>query len=327
MPQAAVLAVPVADGGDGLLDALLGPTALRERVPVTGPLGTPVQAELGWIDPETAIFESATACGLALLQPEQRAPLITTTHGVGQLIVEAADRGARTVIVGLGGSATVDGGTGAACGMGWVFHDAAGQPLPEGGGGLVDLAEWTPGWKLDARVIALADVQTPLVGPEGAAAVFGPQKGASPADVERLATGLERLGEVMARHGHPQLATRPGGGAAGGLGAGLICFARAELEPGAPWVLDRIGFDAALAKADLVLIGEGAFDRPSLLGKAPGEVLRRAQAARKKVVLVTGSADDPPNIPVVIGDGSRLDAAGLAALAERAVREAFAVPV
>src|SRR2546425_294721 len=140
LPDAAVLQCPVSDGGDGLLDALLGPGALRERIRVTGPLGEPVPGELGWLDPETAIFESATACGIALLKPEQLDPLRATTRGVGELIWEAVERGARTVVVGLGGTATVDGGTGAARGLGWAFLDAAGGRRSAGGGGPAQLA-------------------------------------------------------------------------------------------------------------------------------------------------------------------------------------------
>ncbi|MGH7535916.1 MAG: glycerate kinase family protein, partial [Gemmatimonadales bacterium] len=321
-----VLACPVADGGNGLLDAVLAPGSLREPVQVTGPLGAPVRAELGWIDSETAVFESASVCGLALLSPEVRDPLRATTRGVGELIAEAADRGAKTVVVGLGGSATVDGGTGAARGLGWTFVDAAGEPLPEGGGNLADLAEFGGGWGLEARVIALADVSTPLIGSDGAAPVFAPQKGATQAQVERLAAGLERLGELMARHGRSDLATLPLGGAAGGLGAGLVCFARAQLVPGAPWVFERVGFDAALAKADLVITGEGLYDRTSLYGKAVGEVLRRAQDAKKKTAVVAGAVRDLIGVHVLDGGGAILDAAGIAGLAERATREAFGLP-
>lgn len=326
LPHAAVLTCPVSDGGDGLLDAVLPPASLRERVQATGPLGVRVAAELGWIDPETAIFESASVCGLALLPADRRNPREATSRGVGELIVEAVDRGAKTVVVGLGGSACVDGGTGAARGLGWTFADVSGGPLPEGGAGLGDLSDWTPGWPLTARVVALSDVASPLVGPEGAAVVFAPQKGASASDVEVLAAGLERLANAMAAHGRPELATQPGGGAAGGLGSGLAFFARAELVAGAPWVLERVGFDAALAKADFVLTGEGAFDRTSLLGKATGEVLRRAEAARKPAVVVSGHAQEAPGVHVVAGEGGVLDAAGLAALAERASREAFGLP-
>jgi glycerate 2-kinase len=328
LPEAELLACPVADGGDGLLDVILPVASLRERVKVTGPLGDFVSAELGWIDPETAVFESRTACGLALVPVEARDPLRTTTRGVGELIWEASERGARSVIVGLGGSATVDAGTGAARGLGWTFSDDTGAPLAEGGGPLADLGRFGGGggWALSARIVALTDVASPLVGSDGAAPVFGPQKGASPAAVARLEAGLARVAELFARHGRPELATVPGGGAAGGLGAGLAFFARAELVAGASWVLDRVGFDAALATADLVITAEGRFDRTSFAGKAPGEVVRRAQQARKKVAVVAGAASDLIGVHVATKDGARLDAEGIAALAERVVREAFGLP-
>src|SRR3989441_133974 len=326
LPEAVMLQCPISDGGDGLLDAVLPPGSLRERLKVTGPLGQPVLAELGWVDPETAIFECAPACGIWLLKPEDLDPLHATSRGVGELIWEAAERGAKTVVVGLGGSATVDGGTGAARGFGWAFLDEAGASLPEGGGALIGLAAMSAGGGLSASVGALADVRTPLVGPEGAAPLFAPQKGATPEGVERLARGLDRLAQAMADHGRPELATLPGGGAAGGLGAGLACFARAQLVPGAEWVLSRVGFDAALAKADVVLTGEGSFDRTSLVGKASGEVVRRAQAARKRVAVVAGKVEGLIGVHALDGEGRVLDAAGIAALAERAVRDAFGLP-
>jgi len=327
LPGASVLLCPISDGGDGLLDVVLARGSLRERVTVTGPLGSPVSGELCWIDPETAIFESATACGIALLKPEQLDPLRATTRGVGELVWEAVERGAKTVVVGLGGSATVDGGSGAAVGLGWSLLDASGAPLPEGGGALAHLAELHGGWSLAARVVGLTDVRTPLVGAQGAAPVFGPQKGAGPESVKLLSRGLERLAELMAAHGHPELATVPGGGAAGGLGAGLAFFAKAQLAAGAEWVLARVGFDAALASAELVITGEGAFDRTSLVGKASGEVVRRAQAAKKRVAVVAGKVEGLVGLHALDGEGRVLDAAGIAALAERAVREAFGLPV
>lgn len=328
IPDATVLQCPISDGGDGLLDAVLPSGALRERVEVTGPLGQRVFGELGWVDAETAILESASACGIALLKPTELDPMHATTRGVGELIWEAVERGAQTVVVGLGGSATVDGGTGAARGLGWTFRNSSGEALAEGGGSLAELASFEGGWGLGANVIALGDVTTPLVGPEGAAPVFAPQKGATPEQVARLAAGLERLAEAMARHGRPELAALPGGGAAGGLGAGLACFAKAALMPGAEWVLSRVGFDAALAKADLVITGEGSFDRTSLVGKASGEVLRRAQLAKKKVAVVAGRVDEAVvGVRALDGQGKTLDPAGIAGLAERAAREAFGLPV
>ncbi|HEX9705082.1 MAG TPA: glycerate kinase [Gemmatimonadales bacterium] len=327
LPEARVLQCPVSDGGDGLLDAVLAPGSLRERLQVTGPLGEPVSAELGWLDPETAMLECSTACGLALVPVGSRDPLRTTTRGVGELVWEATERGARTVIVGLGGSSTVDAGTGAARALGWSFYDAAGEPLREGGGALTQLVRLEPGWSLGSKVVALADVSSPLTGSDGAAPVFAPQKGAAREAVERLSQGLERVAELLARHGRGDLATLPGGGAAGGLGAGLVFFARAELVRGAEWVLERVGFDAALATVDLVITGEGRFDRTSFAGKASGEVVRRAQQAKKKIAVVAGAASDLIGVHVATGTGARLDARGISALAARVVREAFGLPV
>ncbi|HYL79370.1 MAG TPA: glycerate kinase [Candidatus Acidoferrum sp.] len=326
VPDARVLACPVADGGDGLLEAVLPPGSLLERVSVTGPLGAPVMAELGWLDAETAIFASSSACGIALVPPDQRAPLQATTRGVGELIWEAADRGAKTVVVGLGGSATVDGGTGAARGLGWSFTDASGAELADGGGTLGQLDVISGGWRLEAQVVALTDVTTPLAGPNGAAAVFGPQKGASPSEVEQLSSGLSRLAECLAKAGHPGMDALPGGGAAGGLGAGLAAFARATLTPGAPWVLDRIGFDAALATVDLVITGEGEFDSTSFAGKVTGEIVRRAQAARRRAAVVAGRAPVEAGITVVSGNGRMLTQADIEALGEQAAREALGLP-
>src|ERR1051326_6688035 len=349
---AVVLECPVADGGNGLLDVVLPAGALRERVPGPGRIGDAAWGEIGWIDGETAIIESASACGLALVEPEDRDPMRTTTRGVGELIWTAADRGAKTIVVGLGGTATVDGGTGAADraaktivvglggtataeggtgaarGLGWTFENAAGQSLPEGGGALGELASFGPGWGLAARIVAWADVATPLLGPEAAAPIFGPQKGARPEEIPQLAQGLEKLADLWAAAGRPELATLPSGGAAGGLGAGLVFFAKAELTGGAEWVLGRAGFDAALAKADLVITGEGVFDKTSLVGKAPGEVVRRARAAKKKVAIVAARADPMPEVTVVSGAGAGggdrlLDAAAISRMAEQVAREAL----
>ena len=295
-PGATVLECPVADGGNGLLDVVLPAGALRERLPVTGPIGETVSAEMGWIDSETAIIESASACGLALVEPEDRDPMRTTTRGVGELIWTAADRGARTIVLGLGGS-------------------------------LIDLASFRSGWGIGARVVALADVATPLLGPDGAAPVFGPQKGARPEEIPQLAAGLARLAELWAQAGRPELGMMPMGGAAGGLGAGLAFFAKAELTGGADWVLERAGFDAALAKADLVITAEGIFDKTSLVGKAPGEVVRRAQVAKKKVAVVAGRVEGLIGVHTIGGDGGSggrmLDATALARMAEQVAREAL----
>jgi glycerate kinase len=320
LPDAGVVVLPISDGGDGLLEAVLPDGARREAVPVPGPLGVPVEATLGWLDEVTAICESAAASGLALVPRDERDPLRATTRGVGDLIRAAAGRGARTVVVGLGGSATVDGGTGAARALGWRFFDAERFDLAEGGATLTHLASVVPGVRLACRVVGITDVTAPLTGPQGAAPFFAPQKGAKPDDVLLLAAGLERLARVMAEAGYADLAGTPGGGAAGGLGAGLMWFAGGELVPGAAWVFERIGLDAALAAADVVITSEGRFDRTSLVGKATGEVLRRAQAAGRRAVVLAGASEGVPEAPVVTGKGL-VDPVALAALAERAVRE------
>src|SRR5437899_12819390 len=257
VPEACLLQCPISDGGDGLLDAVLTPGSLREPVSVTGPLGAPVRGVLGWVDPETAIFESATASGIALLRPDQLDPLRATTRGVGELSWEGTERGAKVVVVGLGGSATVDGGTGAARGLGWTFLDAHAEAVPEGGGSLAQLAELGGGWGLGAQVLALSDVTTPLIGSDGAAPVFAPQKGAGPEGVKLLSRGLERLAELMGRHGRPELATLQGGGTAGGLGARLECFATPAVTRGADGVHARVGFHAGGSKGAPVIRGVG----------------------------------------------------------------------
>jgi glycerate 2-kinase len=329
-PDARVLECAVSDGGDGLVDVLLGHGAFRETLEVVGPLGDPVQGEIGWRDGETAVIESASACGLALVPVERRDPLRATSRGVGQLVGAARDRGARTIVVGLGGTATVDGGTGMARAWGWTFSDGGGKPLPEGGGSLADLAQVSAGWRLEVEVVGLTDVTNPLLGPLGAAQVFGPQKGADAEQVKVLERGLGELVAWASAHGlGADVGQLPGAGAAGGLGAGIVWFAKGRLESGAEWVLSQVGFDAALARADLVITGEGMFDRTSLFGKATGEVVRRAQAARKQVGVVAGRVSDPPEGVVwAAGDagGGTLSVEDLTALAARVTATAFGLP-
>jgi glycerate kinase len=312
--------IPASDGGDGLLDALAPPR--RTAHAVTGPLGEALRVEAGWLDPETAVLESRLACGLALVAPERRDPLRATTRGVGELLAAVVAAGARTVLVGLGGSATVDGGLGAARAWGWVPRDARGEFLGEGGGALDDLRRLEPAPAPAARVVALADVRNRLTGPDGAL-VYAPQKGAGPAALARLHAGLTRLVEAAGPWGGPAHARREGAGAAGGLGFGLLCFGGAELVPGASWVLDRQGLTAALDGAALALVAEGRFDATSLAGKLTGEVVARARAAGVPVAVVTPSATvAPPGVAVTSAPG-RWSAADLARHAERAVRAAL----
>jgi glycerate kinase len=312
------------DGGDGLLDALA--PARRTSHRVTGPLGSPVMADVGWLDDVIAVVESRMACGLALVPPSRRDPLVTTTRGVGDLVSAAVAAGARHVLVGLGGSATMDGGLGMARAWGWGAASPDGGVLPEGGGALERLARLTPApAPLPARVTGLADVRNRLLGPRGAA-VYAPQKGADEPAVARLTTGLARLVEVTAPWNGPILAQRDGAGAAGGLGFGLLCFAGADLVPGAAWVLERGEFGALLDGAVLVLVAEAAFDATSLAGKLTGEVISAARGRGVPVAVVTPAASvAPPDVAVVTAPGHWTDD-DITRHAERAVRSALRLP-
>ncbi len=285
------------DGGDGLLEALGDRLSRRQEMSVTGPRGNPVTAEVGWLDEAVAVVESRMVCGLSALQPGERDPLVTTTRGVGELVELLASAGARELFIGLGGSATVDGGVGMARAWGWVPRDRHGTPLAEGGGALIDLDRLDPGdppAPPTVRLTGLCDVTNPLTGPEGAR-VYARQKGASEEAEARLSRGLDRLAELAARAGQPDLAEQPGAGAAGGLGFGILFFGGGMLIPGAKWVLERLPFSESLGVADLVVTGEGAFDATSLDGKLTGEVVQAARSARIPVVLVAPSVRSAPD--------------------------------
>jgi len=293
--------VPVADGGDGTLDVLLRTTrgSRAEEVRVRGPLGAPLQARLGWLDATTAVVEMAEAAGLRLLPPGRLAPLAASTYGVGDLIRAALDGGAARIVVGVGGSASTDGGAGALAALGARLLDGSGSALAPGGGVLAELA------RLDVagldprlrhcRIEVAADVRSPLLGPRGSAAVFAPQKGASPADVARLDAALAGFGRVAATTAgsSPARADEPGMGAGGGLAFGLAVVCGAVVVPGAPLVADLVGLDAALRGAALALTGEGRLDASTAEGKAPAEVARRAAAAGVPCVALAGAVDRP----------------------------------
>jgi len=289
--------LPLSDGGEGLADCFLGlPGAERVEREVTGPLGAPVRAAYALITaaaPTTAVIEMAAAAGLALVPEAERNPLLTTTRGFGELISDAARRGARKLILGIGGSATTDGGAGMAAALGVRFLDARGGELADGGGALSALARIDAGG-LDPAVRALeirvaCDVDSPLLGPSGAARMFGPQKGATPERVERLEAALGRLAERIRLDLGREVAALPGAGAAGGLGAGLVAFLGAELVGGAELVMDALGFDAQLRAARVLVTGEGRLDGQSLRGKAPVAAARRAARAGVPAVALVGS--------------------------------------
>jgi glycerate kinase len=305
-PSYEVDLVPVADGGEGTVDAALGAGFRPVTTRVAGPLGDPVRATYAIGRPpgragETAVIELATASGLAMLPHDERSrprlsPLTATSLGTGELIRAALDAGCPDVVLGVGGSANTDGGAGVLVALGARLLDAAGDPVPPGGGGLADLAEVDLSG-LDPRIaktrfVLAADVSNPLLGSNGAAAVFGPQKGATPEDVARLDQALAGFADLLAEaldDDPKRLAELPGAGAAGGVGFAALTVLGAELRPGIDLVCDLVGLDDRLAGAAAVITGEGSLDAQSLAGKSPIGVARRARAAGvPKVYAVCG---------------------------------------
>ena len=294
-PEAEVVLVPMADGGEGTVDAVVEATGGRRlRTTVTGPLGDPVAATFGVTgDGATAVMEMAQASGLPLVPPQRRNPLVTTTYGTGELIGEALAEGVRTVIIGIGGSATVDGGAGMAQALGVKLTDASGRELGWGGGELGRLAHVDVGG-LEERVLGVrfrvaCDVTNPLLGERGAARVYGPQKGATPEMVAVLERDLTRFARIIARDLGVEVAKVPGAGAAGGLGAGLKASLAAELVPGVEVVAEAVGLAEKMAGADLVITGEGKLDGQSAFGKTPVGVARLAKKEGIPVVALAGA--------------------------------------
>ena len=301
-PDAEVVKVPVADGGEGTVEALVEATGGELRTErVRGPLGEPVEARWGVLgDRRTAVVEMAAASGLPLVPRERRDPRVTSTFGTGELLQAALDAGLRRAVVGIGGSATNDGGAGMARALGVRFMDAFGAELPEGGASLarlarIDVAGLDP--RLSAAEILVAcDVDNPLTGPRGASAVYGPQKGATPDMVAELDGALRRYAEVAREATSRDVASLPGAGAAGGHGAGLLFFTPARLRPGVEIVLEATGFEERVRGADLVLTGEGRTDFQTAMGKAPVGVAAAAKRHGVPVVCLSGGlgpgADD-----------------------------------
>ena len=301
-PRARVVKAPMADGGEGTLRALVRATGGRIfHRRVMGPLGGPVRAAFGVLgDGKTAVIEMAEASGYRLVPAARRNPLVTTTYGTGELIMAALRRGCRRFIVGIGGSATNDGGAGMAQALGARLLDARGRELPSGiGGGALDRVAGFDfsGFQISNsrfEFLVASDVRNPLVGPRGASAVFGPQKGATPAMVKQLDANLRHWAKVIAGCGVrnaecKSLTTFPGGGAAGGLGAGLRTFLGARFRPGVEIVIEHARLAEKLRGADLVITGEGRLDRSTLDGKAPLGVARLARRLGVPVIAIGGS--------------------------------------
>lgn len=301
MPDAEVVGVPMADGGEGtvaaVVDALDGECITAT---VADALGRATHARYGYVPAQSlAVIEIAAAAGLELIGPQDRDVLRASTFGVGQLMLDAADRGATDFLIGLGGSATNDGGAGMLTALGAEFTDAAGHRLPPGGAALAQLHRIDLGgldWRLrDARIRLACDVSAPLLGAGGASAVFGPQKGANAEDVETLERALTRLVAVTTTTLGSALPDRPGAGAAGGLGFAFMDLLDAECRPGVELVAETVGLELALRDADWVFTGEGSVDAQTALGKTPFGVAQLAARHDVSVVIFAGRvADDAP---------------------------------
>ncbi|WP_248965276.1 glycerate kinase [Sphaerisporangium perillae] len=289
-PDITVITMPVADGGDGTVEAAVACGFERVEAVATGPTGDPVTAAYGFKD-GVAVVELAEASGLHRLPGGRLAPLTATSHGTGDLVAAALRRDPRQVVLGLGGSACTDGGSGMMAALGVRLLDARGRELPPGGGALADLhALDLSGFTRPAGVefVVASDVDNPLLGPDGAAAVYGPQKGVGPAELPRIEEGLARWADVAERELGVQARDDPGAGAAGGVGFAAMAFLGARIRPGIHLLLDLLGFAGRLSGARLVVTGEGSLDAQTLRGKAPAGVAEAAGRAGVPVVAVCG---------------------------------------
>jgi glycerate 2-kinase len=290
-PELETVKLPVADGGDGTVAAALSAGYDKIIVDAVGPTGEPVRAPYA-LSGDRAVVELAAVVGLSMLPGGRLDPLGSSTYGLGLVIANAIQHGATTIVVGLGGSASTDGGAGMVQAMGARLLDAAGHDLPAVGGSLADLdhVELAPLRALlgTVKIIIASDVDNPLLGPNGAAAVFGPQKGAGPEDVDRLDRDLRHWSKIVSEATRRDDAERPGAGAAGGTGFAALALLNAEIKPGIELILDLIDFDSRVVGADLVVTGEGSLDEQSLAGKAPIGVAQAAARAGVPVVAVAG---------------------------------------
>ena len=294
-PQAEYIKLPVADGGEGTVEAMVAATQGRiVEVTVTGPLGTQVEGFYGLSgDEQSAFIEMAAASGLELVLPEQRNPLITTSWGTGELIRHALDAGVKHIIIGIGGSATNDGGAGMVQALGAKLLNGEGDALGQGGGALetlarIDISELDRRLH-DCRIEVACDVTNPLTGKEGATAIFGPQKGATPEMITRLDAALAHYAALIKRDLDLDVLELAGGGAAGGMGAALFAFCGAELRQGIEIVTDALHLDRYVAEADLVITGEGRIDSQTVHGKVPVGVAKVAKRYNKPVIGIAGS--------------------------------------
>ena len=297
LPDAMLDVVPMADGGPGTVDAVLSTASGRRQTAVVqDPLGRPVDAVWGLIDEgPTAVIEMAAASGLVRLRDEERDPRRASTYGTGQLVLAALDAGCRRLIVGVGGSATNDGGAGMAKALGARLLDSEGRQLPPGGGPLAGLdhidVSGLDRRLRDCEVTVAADAENPLCGPTGASRVYGPQKGATPEAVEELEAALLHYAAVIQRDLGIDVTSLRGGGAAGGLAAGLVAFLKGRIASGAELVAEAVGLRERLSRADIVFTGEGRLDRQTAYGKTVATVARLAKEQGRPVVVLAGEVE------------------------------------
>ena len=291
VPGLSVHCVPVADGGDGTLDAAVAAGFERVAATATGPTGEPVATAYA-VHGDTALVEMADVSGLSRLPRGATSALSATSRGTGELIARALDGGAQRIVLGIGGSACTDGGAGMLQALGASLRDGAGAQLADGGGALAELAEVDLSGLhprlADTEIVVACDVDNPLTGPLGAAAVYGPQKGATEADVGALDAGLARLADLIVENTGADHRDAPGAGAAGGVGFAAVAVLGATLRPGIELLLELLDFDEHVRGAALVVVGEGSLDSQTLHGKAPVGVARLARAADARVVAVCG---------------------------------------
>ena len=329
-PDADYVLVPVADGGEGTVDAMVAATGGRkETVTVSGPLGEPVEAFYGLTgEGDTAVIEMAAASGLALVPPDRRNPLLTSSRGTGELIRAALDAGARRFILGIGGSATNDGGAGMVQALGVRLLDLEGRELDGSGGDLarlerIDVSALDPRLA-ECRIEVACDVDNPLTGARGASAVFGPQKGATPEMVQALDANLARLARIVGRDLGVAVDTVPGAGAAGGMGAAMLAFFGATLKPGIEIVTAAVDLDTHVRDADLVITGEGRIDFQTVHGKTPIGVARVAKRHGKPVIGIAGSLGAEVGVVHAHGIDAVFSVLGKPCTLDEALRDAAA---
>ena len=329
-PDADYVLVPVADGGEGTVDAMVAATGGRkETVTVSGPLGEPVEAFYGLTgDGDTAVIEMAAASGLALVPPDRRNPLLTNSRGTGELIRAALDAGARRFILGIGGSATNDGGAGMVQALGARLLDLEGRELDGSGGDLarlerIDVSALDPRLA-ECRIEVACDVDNPLTGARGASAVFGPQKGATPEMVQALDANLARLARIVERDLGVAVDAVPGAGAAGGMGAAMLAFFGATLKPGIEIVTAAVDLDTHVRDADLVITGEGRIDFQTVHGKTPIGVARVAKRHGKPVIGIAGSLGAEVGVVHAHGIDAVFSVLGKPCTLDEALRDAAA---